>query len=50
MFCHHRPAGANGTAFLMRFGLVSGTYSATFFVTEPDGVAISTPAMETFTV
>lgn len=43
-------AGANGTAFLIRFGLESGTYSATFFVTEPSGVSISTTATETFTV
>jgi hypothetical protein len=43
-------AGANGTAYLTRFGLASGAYSGTFFVVEPSGVAISTTTTETFTV
>ena len=35
-------AGANGTAYLLEFGLVSGMlYQATIFVVEPSGVAIS---------
>ena len=43
-------AGANGTAYTIVFGLASGEYSATFFVTEPSGVAISATTTAAFTV
>jgi len=41
-------AGANGTAYLIQFGLASGMYQAIFFVVEPSGVAISSTVTLTF--
>lgn len=43
-------AGANGTAYPIAFGLASGTYSATFFVTEASGVAIASTSTASFAV
>jgi hypothetical protein len=42
--------GANGTAYLVAFGLASGEYAATIFVDTTSWVAISTPATASFTV
>jgi hypothetical protein len=42
-------AGANGTAYLIEFGLASGTmYQANIFVVETRGVAISTTTTVSF--
>ena len=41
---------ANGTAYTITFGLASGQYSASFFVTSPSGTAISATTATPFTV
>ena len=40
----------SGTAYPVAFGLLPGQYQATFFVTQPSGVAISTSSTASFTV
>ncbi len=35
------PAGGNGTANVVEFGLPAGAYSATLFVVTPSGLALS---------
>jgi hypothetical protein len=42
--------GATGTAYPVAFGLVSGTYFATFFAVSSSGVSISTTTTASFTV
>jgi hypothetical protein len=42
--------GANGTAYLVPFGLAPGEYSSSVFVVTTGGVAISTTIVASFTV
>lgn len=43
-------AGANGTAYLVLFGLPPGGYKGTLFGTQPDGVAVTNTVSENFTL
>jgi hypothetical protein len=43
------PAGANGTAFAVVFGLPDGEYSGTLFATSISGTALSTTTTIAFT-
>jgi hypothetical protein len=44
------PSGANGTSYPIVFGLVSGTYFATFFVIAPSGLSMSATTTASFSV
>lgn len=44
------PADGNGTAYPVYFGLAPGTYSGTFFVLTPAGIAISMTTTTSFAV
>jgi hypothetical protein len=44
------PAGGNGTAHLVEFGLPAGAYSATLFAVSPSGLALSATTEMSITV